>query len=104
MRNGLEIARSKGIEIPYYALILLDPGRKGGGEKPKNELDSPCPQRIPSLAEKTGTPTNSSNPGQRVTQANWKSQQRVMGWHRQEQLITVRSSRHLAPKHPGLSF
>lgn len=78
---------------------------KGGGEKSKNELDSPCPQRLPSLAEKTVTLTNSSNPGQIVTEANWKSQQSVMGSQRQEQLITGKPGRrHLAATHTGLSL
>ena len=53
-------------------------------------LDSPCPQRIPSLVRKTGTSTNSSDPGQIVTEANWKSQQGVMGSRRQKHLITAR--------------
>lgn len=88
IRNSLETVGGKGLESLCAVSILLDPGRKGGKVK-KNELDSPCPQRIPSLAGETGTSTNSPDPGQTVTEANWKSQQSMMGPQRQEQLITV---------------
>lgn len=75
IRNSLEIAGGRRIEISYALSILLDTRerKEKKSQKKKNELDSPCPQRIPSLAETTGIPTNSSNPGQIVTEANWKS-------------------------------
>ena len=77
------MARGRRTESPCALSLILE-----GRETSKRVLDSPYPQRIPSLAEKTGPPTNSSDPGQVVTEANWKSQQSVMGSRRQKQLIT----------------